>query len=167
MNIQNKNYDTPLTVALFVLLGLFAAAIVFGNVLILADNWVCGTFGCNYGFFGYDTVVQHFLAGILGVIILVWFMMAYPKLNLLRQSFIKNLLIIVAVVGLVGICWELFEFVQDLIRIKLFGLSGSDGAIRNYLAQASSADTIGDLVFDLLGGILGTLLAKLLSREAV
>ena len=161
MEIQNKNYGTPLTVALFVLLGVFAAAIILGNSLVLADNWVCNALGCNYGFFGYDTVVQHFLAGILGVIILVWFMRAYPRLNILQPSFLKNLLVTLAIVGLVGICWEFFEFIQDLVRIKLFNLAGSDDAIRNYLAQPNSADTIGDLVFDVVGGLIGLFILKI------
>lgn len=159
--------NKSLTVALFVLLGVFAAAIFLGNYLILADNWVCSAIGCNFGFFGYDTVVQHFTAGILGVVILVWFVHSFLKLNVLGQGFSRNLLVIAAIVGLVGICWELFEFIQDIIRIKLFSLNNADAAIRNYLAQPSSADTVGDLTFDVLGGLVGTLLVKLLDRKVV
>ena len=132
-----------------------------GSFLGLMDNARCFKYlGCNEGFFGFDAVV-HFLAGILYITFVLWLFHRYPKFNILHKNFWKNVVILLAISVFTGLCWEIFEFGVDHLRIYVFHQTPSI----QYLFQASNSDTMGDLIFGLLGSCSAIFTLRFLNRK--
>jgi len=108
--------------------------------------------GCNVGFFGYDALV-HFVGGITLAVCVVWLMRRHPKASLFQGKLWKNILMILALVALIGVCWECLEFAFDHVRMDIFHMNLVSP---NQMAQVSNSDTMGDLTFDILGALVAS-----------
>src|SRR3989344_7838467 len=97
-----------------------------------------------YSAFPITNYLLHFL---VGVILGIFTVSTLKKRNKMR--FLDLFLISIAIVFLLGVGWEIFEYFWDLIVTVKFG---------GIPAQSSRMDTLLDLISDLLGGILGTLI---------
>ena len=103
--------------------------------------------GCNAGFFGYDAFV-HLISGMMQATFILWLARRYTRFNILHNSFWKSFFVIVATVALIGLCWEMLEFLGDRFRIFILHINLFTP---NKLFQASNADTMGDMIFALIG----------------
>lgn len=140
-------------------LGEFVGGHILENLM---SNQACYPYlGCNVDFGGYDAIV-HFFIGVMKVAIILWLVKEYPKWNIFRGSFFENLVVFIALLALLGVVWEMMEFVYDAVGVHSFHLSQANP---NQLAQASNADTMGDMFFDLLGGTLAVLFWKLRGKD--
>ena len=108
--------------------------------------------GCNIGFFGYDALV-HFVSGITIAVGLSWLARKHHEWSLFHGGFWKNVLVIMALAALIGVTWEMLEFIFDHVRMDLFHMNLVNP---NVMSQASDSDTMGDLSFGLLGAFLSS-----------
>ncbi len=130
---------------------------VNGNLFGLMDNSLCFKYlGCNAGFFGYDAFV-HFLGGIMETVFILWLARKSPKFNFLQKNFLKNAVLLVALVALLSVGWEIGEFGFDHVRMDILHQDLLHPT--NRLRQASNSDTMGDLFFTLFGAtVMATVL---------
>lgn len=127
------------------------AQFILGDVFGMMNNKNCfDSLGCNAGFFGFDALV-HFLAGFLFIAGVLWYFHKRPKKALLSDSLGKNIFILLAIVALLGVGWEIFEFSADTVRTVGLHMNLQNP---NHLAQPSDADTMGDLIFEQLGALV-------------
>lgn len=117
--------------------------------------------GCNTGFFGYDGLV-HFIGGVTIAVGVMWIMRAYPATHLFHPKFWKNILIVLAIAALIGVCWEILEFIFDHVRMDIFHVNLIHP---NVMAQASNSDTIGDLSLGLFGALISSFVMKLFKSD--
>lgn len=121
---------------------------VGGNVFGLLNNSLCFNYlGCNAGFFGYDILV-HFLAGMMEIVFILWLTKKSAKFNFLGENLWKNILLLIALMALLSISWEMYEFICDHLRMNVLHQNLLN---QNRLWQASNSDTMGDLFFGLFG----------------
>ena len=97
-------------------------------------------------------MIMHFLGGFWLAAVCAWLIVNYQfpvsQENLRNKKF-TSLIIILSFVALIGLFWEFFEFILDLISpTKRYVWAMQQGAI----------DTISDLFFDLIGGVVFWLL---------
>ncbi len=115
------------------------------------NNFFCFDYiGCNAGFFGYDFLV-HFLSGTATAIFVIWLGDEFPKFSVRFKNRLKTAIVLLALVALVGVCWEFIEFFYD--QSKGFLVSNNIPTL-NIHAQPSNADTMGDLFADIAGGAI-------------
>lgn len=129
------------------------------------DNSLCFRyFGCNAGFFGYDAFV-HFLGGILEATFMLWLAKNYRRLNIFHETFWKNLFVLIAIVALISISWEMFEFSYDHVQTNLL----HEDILHPYdvKLQPSNDDTMGDLTFGLLGALSAIVILKLFDSKSL
>ncbi len=120
-----------------------------GYIFGLSSNSLCFRYlGCNAGFFGYDAFFVHFFGGMMELVFILWFTEKYPKFNLFRKNLWKNIVILIALMALLNIGWEMWEFVCDHIRMNVLH---QNLLHPNRLWQASNSDTMGDMFFGLFG----------------
>lgn len=143
-----------LSVISFVVLQVFG---VWGPVLI--SNQLCFRwFGCNAGFFGYDAII-HTVSAVMEVLFIVWLMKMYPRISMLTDSRLKNVIMLVSLVALLAVIWELGEFLQD--RYFMYVLHIDLLHPVNALSQPSNIDTMGDEFFSLFGATIAAWITML------
>ena len=117
-------------------------------------------FGCNAGFFGYD-ILEHFSGGLFSALMITWLALRNQKINILHNDALKNFIIILAVIALLGIGWEILEFSHDHIFSQSALFQTMTIFHPKNIVQPSNSDTMGDLVFDLLGATTAAIVLKL------
>lgn len=118
--------------------------------------------GCNIGFFGYDALI-HLLSSIFEAAGVIWLMKKIPKINVLKYNLWKNIAVLIFIVFLLGVAWEICEFVSDEIR-----LSSTNPALvhSNFFDQPSRKDMMGDMTLSVLGAFITALaLRQWLSKK--
>ena len=132
----------------------------YGPKLITNDK--CYQYlGCNAGFFGYDAV-EHFLFGIIVVMLIVWVMRKFKSLSMFQSSFWKNFLMIITIVTFISFCWEIAEFSHDQYRSKIL----HENIISpNIMDQPSNSDTMGDITFAILGSVLSACAIRFIIKK--
>lgn len=93
-------------------------------------------------------MVHHFLGGVWVVLFFNFLMKRFGTIFTGNWKAVAFFLALVGLAALIGVGWELFEFIWD----RFFWHSGF-----TYLPGIYE-DTLSDLFFDLLGGVAGTLL---------
>lgn len=105
-----------------------------------------------YWTFWWFDIVTHFLGGLWVGLIILWFFFSsgyvYKNLSLVRST--KIFLITIASVIIIGVLWEVWEVLAELVFINEAG----------YLL-----DTSLDIIMDILGGITAFIYAKKLIRQ--
>lgn len=124
--------------------------IVFLGAFLLIIHSIA-TFYSWYWLFPWLDIPMHFLGGAFVAMIFVWL---FRKLQGTLDHPLKFLILTILLLGfvaLIGVLWEFFEFVCDL-------LVSSKGW--RFLANQGTGDMISDLFFDLLGGLAIVLLIR-------
>lgn len=135
---------------------LFGQVRVFGLPLLI-DNVICFKYlGCNANFFGYDAIV-HVLAGVVEVLFLLW-LTRYPAWDFRHVAFLRTLMSLVGMVILASFAWELIEYCADLFRANILG---ENIVMPNTKAQATAADTMGDITVSTMGAAWTLLMLRL------
>lgn len=115
-------------------------------IAIIAILYVVGfVFRWNYSVWWYDLLL-HFLGGMWVAIAANKFLRISTSLTFTRSNLVRPLLII-ALVALIGVTWEIYEFTIDEIFFEERAL---------WRAQDGNTDTMTDLMIDLLGGVVVT-----------
>ena len=124
--------------------------IAFGLVVVLGTlHFIATAFYFYWTLWWFDNLM-HFLAGLTGGFIAVWFLfdsgIFYKHPPTVSESVLWALLFLVTV----GIVWEIFEYVNGITQ----------------LFESYTVDTLADLFFDALGAILaGVIGAKRLLKS--
>ena len=126
------------------LFGLFIAASL---ILFLIFYWTGLWLEWNFYYSWFDQIL-HLAGGFLTVAIFQYFFSRFYG-DVFKKSFWLELVIGLSFVALVGVLWELHEFVADWWLQKPF-------------LQGGVSDTISDLFLGLVGGMIFILLNKLL-----
>ncbi|MBI3335165.1 MAG: hypothetical protein HY001_01555 [Candidatus Portnoybacteria bacterium] len=119
---------------------------LIGVALVLANSLIIAFVDYNNPHFAWLDIPMH-LAG--GVFAGLWARLALIKNG--ERFDLKNIIMLLGIVALVGVFWEFFEWIIDHTLGVWFSLPQ---------VQASVDDTMGDLLFDLLGGIAVFFLKK-------
>ncbi len=158
---QNKRHSLLIwiTIGLFILLEFVIAHALRFDGKDLMHNDLCFKYlGCNAGFFGYDALV-HLTSGIFEAPILIWLYEKYYNIGLFhdlkRHDFLRNLVILIALITLICFGWEMVEFLYDQFRMDILHQTLFIPGHLNNLVQPSDTDTMGDITFGMLGGIIG------------
>jgi hypothetical protein len=164
IQMQNMKKGVSWIAALLIISASIFALFEFvdGHLFGLMNNALCFKYlGCNAGFFGYDAIA-HFASGIIEIIFILWLAKKTSRFNFLHNNFWKSVLILMAIVALIGVGWEILEFVGDHVRMYVF----HEDLLRpaNRLFQPSNSDTVGDLTFGLLGATITILILGLIDR---
>lgn len=146
--------DRGLTITMCVVVPLFTVIDLLGSYGpdLMANGLCFHLLGCNTGFLGYDAFV-HFCSGIAETVFLLWAMRRFAKINMLHESFWKNLLIIVSLVLMLAFVWEVAELIGDQYRMLVLH---KDLLHPNTLYQPSNVDTMGDLIVAVAGALLAS-----------
>lgn len=115
-----------------------------------------------YWRFWWFDIMMHFLGGLLMGLIALWlyFLSNYFKkdnnsFDLILKTSIKKVFILSFIfVMIVGIGWEIFEFIM--------GISFADGYVLGYIIDTSS-----DLVMDVIGSFLASFILLIASNKIV
>jgi glycerol uptake facilitator-like aquaporin len=122
--------------------------------------------GCNSGFFGYDAMFEHFLCAFVGTLLLVRFMKVHPNKSFLHNLLWKNAVMLIALVMLLSVAWEFFEFSHDQIVAQI-----SPNSTLTFLSgrrlQPNNTDTMGDLTFDFLGSIAAIIVLRFIASDLI
>lgn len=121
-------------------------SIIILLVFILALHFVA-TINHWYWIYNWLDIPMHFLGGFWVALAAAAsiFNFQFPISNeIFKQKNLSFFIIILSFVALIGIFWEFFEFLYDVL-ISSRGYSG--------FMQLGAADMTGDLFFDLLGGL--------------
>jgi len=111
--------------------------IALGLIIILgALHFIAEAFYLYWTIWWFDNIM-HLLAGFAGGFIIVWLLFSSLKY---RLSNFKSVLLIIASVLLIGVAWEIFEYVNGIAQ------SSEDYVL----------DTSLDLFFDVLGASLAS-----------
>ena len=86
--------------------------------------------------------LMHFFAGFIGGLIIVWFLLDSNIFYKHPTSMFLSFLIVLASAFIVGVAWEIFEYVNDIARST----------------EAYAPDTFRDIVLDVLGATLASLI---------
>lgn len=168
--MQNSNNTKgPLLgiVLIVAVLSFCTALFYFGDRLGFMNNTNCFKYmGCNAGFFGFDAFV-HFISGIMVASFLLWIMKEKPKLNLLSDNIWKNILLIVALVVLVSVCWELIEFCHDHFNTIILHQTWRLHTTPPSLDQITNDDTMGDIFFSIAGAKLTLLFLWVCDKKSL
>lgn len=118
-------YRHPLFIFLFILVFVIAVLHIIAIELFL------------YWTYSWFDILMHFLGGLFIGLSALWFFFesGYIKMH---RSYRQAFIVVGVSIVLVGVGWEIFEFLADVPREV------------NYVA-----DTIVDLIMDLLGALLG------------
>ncbi len=149
-------------IILFILLEYIGGNIVHLDGLKLMANGLCfRTLGCNNGFFGYDALV-HFSGGFLEAASIFFLANTYPTISPFvraeeKYACIKNFIIFLGMLAVLGYGWELIEFIFDQVRMGIFHMQL---LVPNELAQPTNADTMGDIFFGICGGVFNALITR-------
>ena len=120
--------------------------IPFIGILVIISILVVAQFAkFTEGLWWYDMVL-HFLGGAWIATLFVYIFKIKSSLFNDRGVFLFNLIVVVSFVALVGVAWEIWEFLVDTLIIS--------GGVYGF--QDPLADTIKDLIMDILGGIVMT-----------
>lgn len=139
------------------LLALFLFMSLGCDQLGLMNNDACfPILGCNAGFGGFDALV-HLVSGASEVVIVIWLIRTWPKVNILTNTYWKNIVILSAIVLLLSFFWELSEYIGDWGRMYIWH---HDLIHPNMLYQASDADTMGDMTFSFVGALISSSLLR-------
>ena len=155
MTPEHRRFKPRTILALSIVIFLFSSLVVGYGPFKWASNSECFVYiGCNAGFFGFDWVI-HFLSGIVVATSAIWFFDKFPKFSIFTHSFLKNLIILLAICTLVGVFWEFGEFAIDQARMLFVHHS----LPQTMLLQQSNTDTMGDLFADFLGALFIALIS--------
>lgn len=124
--------------------------ILFATAIVLIHS--VATFYNLYWRFLWIDVPMHFLGGVLAAIIFIWLCGKFPGHFDLSRNFFVTILAVLSFTALIGVLWELWEFVYDVI------ISSRGWGV---LALQGARDTIGDLFFDILGGLVVVVVRRL------
>lgn len=114
---------------------------VMGITLVTANALILTFFSYDIPEFAWMDIPMHLWGGVL---VAFWIYISTLTDHLKQERF-KQALIILAFVALIGVLWELFEWVSDATFAQWYNLPK---------AQLSNDDTMGDLFLDLFGGAL-------------
>ena len=121
------------------------------------DNSKCFQYlGCNMGFFGYDALT-HFISSVMISSFVVWLMKKKIQINILHDSFFRNLVVIITIMMFITFSWEFAEYSRDQFRIKVLHENITHPNCRD---QASDSDTMGDMTFSILGATFTSIAFK-------
>lgn len=110
-----------------------------GVLLIFANALIIAFMDYNSPANGWVDIPMHFWGGVFAA---WWASIAFPRETL---DGAKRFIVILGMAALVGVVWEMFEWVGD----------HTAGAWLNLpVAQVSLNDTMGDLLNDLVGGVM-------------
>lgn len=115
-----------------------------------------------YEYWSWFDIPMHFSGGVaIAFLALAGWETLVQKINFQPQvspcwQAIVSGLIILGIVALVGIAWEWYEFIFDLIAAAAYPNMSP--------AQTSLGDTMADLALDLAGGTLALVLARVMTR---
>ena len=124
-------FKTPSSLLLFLLA---IAAAHFGGVI----------YGWYFTVWWFD-IPMHLAGGAwVGVLFLYLFGERFPAAFDIKKNAVATALFLLGFTALVGIGWEVYEYIFDAFVLRAYPLLGR--------AQASVADTVADLVNDLIGG---------------
>ena len=158
-----KNNYSHIGILAIISTTIFFIAFIFGEGIgsNLGLNQSCSPYlGCASGFFGFDAV-EHFIAAVAEVFVLLWIFKKFPKYSLLNDKRWKNILMFIALVALIGVLWEFVECAHDLFRSNILHEVLVNRRLHiNLLDQPNNIDTMGDLFFGLLGAIVALFLTK-------
>ncbi len=121
------------------------ALLLFTHFIITANNW--------YRTVPSVDIPQHIGAGVLAALTFYWLAYRFRDSLNLNRSPRFTIFLVLGWTALLGVGWELFEFIHDEIVI-FFGL-------KLQLAQLSNFDTMKDLFDDLLGGLFLAIFMRL------
>ncbi len=121
---------------------------IFAIAVVLTAH-ARGMVGVYWLYYWYDIPV-HFLGGVaagaLGLDIWYFFVSDLHMAKTWMRPWMIRFLFVMGITGLIGIGWELHEFVLDFARSIVHGVK--------IVRQPSIADTMLDFVMDLAGGFL-------------
>ena len=115
----------------YVALGL---VITFGALHFVAEK-----FYLYWTLWWFDNLI-HLVAGFAGGLVIVWLLFASDEFNNRVSATFKVVLTVVASVLVVGIAWEIFEYVNKITQTT----------------ESYALDTSLDLLFDVLGAVLAS-----------
>jgi membrane-associated PAP2 superfamily phosphatase len=114
----------------------FPAALYLFNLVLVVLTFI---YGFHFELWNVFSPPLHFGGGAAMAIIYFYFWEKNPNLYVFKNKIFVNLTLVLGFVALIGVLWELHEFLLDILFPAL-------------AAQANLQDTIADLFFDLLGG---------------
>ncbi|MBI2514787.1 hypothetical protein HYV91_01175 [Candidatus Wolfebacteria bacterium] len=122
---------------------------VIGLLLLIFFVHLFATINFWYWTFRWFDIPMHFLGGFW--VAMVFFWLIYPRFQITNYQLPITIILLLAFVALVGVLWEFFEFIFDL----LFSRAGYTGISRilGYGVKDLYIDTLKDLFMDLLGGL--------------
>ncbi len=88
----------------------------------------------------------------------------YPQYNVLHTKIWKSALTVFALVALITLAWELYEFFLDYFDMFVIHTNAS---YFDTLAQPSLIDTMGDATFELLGALVGLVLLRVFDARSL
>lgn len=113
-----------------------------GLIVVLGTlHFTAEAFYLYWTIWWFDNMV-HLLAGFAGGFIIVWFLSDFISFHLKKNSNLNSVLIIIGSVLVVGIVWEIFEYINNITPY----------------AEGYIFDTTLDLFFDLLGATLASVI---------
>ncbi|MEX2411435.1 MAG: hypothetical protein WD607_08730 [Candidatus Paceibacterota bacterium] len=120
--------------------------LLINTFLILFLFWLGVIFDLFIKINNYDTFL-HLLGGFWGACIIIWLYKKFPKKTPFHKKVFSNPFIFVPLLMLlVGLGWELFEFILVEYSIKAHGTSIN--------LQPSNLDTLTDLISDFVGAFV-------------
>lgn len=129
---------------------------IIGLLIFILVVHVIATINHWYWTYQWFDIPMHFLGGALVAMV---FLYLNPNFKIQNQKFTKlpnyliTIIITLSFVSLIGVLWELFEFLLDVFVVKT-GYLSFPKAVPNTIMNTYDIyrDTLGDLFFDLLGG---------------
>jgi hypothetical protein len=122
------------------------SSLYIGFILILALGilHIIGSYLYFYWIFWWFDFIMHFLAGLGGGFVAIWFFFESGLLGSIEKSSRRFYIVSVLAVGVVGVAWEIFEYLSHLTE-----------ALESY-----KLDLANDLLMDLMGAILASAIAS-------
>lgn len=126
--------------------------ILVGLLLLMGITHFAAIWNSWYFTYPWIDIPLHLIGGAFAAVLFYWLLGADINALSYRMQFV----LVLSFVTFIGVLWEFFEFLSDVF-ISSRGYA--------YVAQASSADTMGDLFFDLLGGFSVWVVVQLLKKS--
>ena len=119
------------------------------SITLVLTAHALGMMGVYWLYYWYDIPV-HFLggfaAGVLGLDLWYFFVSDLRMAKVWMRPWMIRFTFAMGIVGLIGVGWELHEFILDYVRSIVHGVK--------IVRQPSIADTMLDFVMDLSGGFV-------------